>query len=192
MTAAERLALLLAEYPHTEDDVTIDVDNIVLVERSTYDRSFFVSTHATLEAAADYRTGQECPHDWSFETCVALTTGNVYDEIASVRYEQTMTMFPAPPDPVAATVTHPHRETAVALADLLNSGVKIADALERLGLDRERDGIFSEDDSVFELEDWHNDVIDFGWREGELVILRRSNNLWHPQLTTRLTKGGPA
>lgn len=85
-------------------------------------------------------------------------------------------------------MTHPHHETAVALAELLNAGVNTYDALKRLDIDPV--DVYSEDDSVFSIDDPHNDIIDFGWCDGELVIVHRWNNLWHPETTTRLTKGG--
>lgn len=101
MTADERFAALLERYPHMDDGEELEANNIALVERSPYDGSYFVSTHDNLDHAADYRTGQEHPEDWHFVTCVALNTGNVYDEHPSVEYRQTITTFPDPEEVTA-------------------------------------------------------------------------------------------
>lgn len=94
---------------------------------------------------------------------------------------------------------HPHRETAVKLADLLNGAdITCADALAQLNLDPEADGIFTEDDSVFSFSDVDNDMIDFGWHpdfpedttlEAELVVVARRNRVWRAELTTQLKEG---
>lgn len=80
-------------------------------------------------------------------------------------------------------------DTATQLADLLNAGTPVMDAIAQLGLDPDNGDVFSEDSSVFALDDPDNDIIDFGWNdtEDELVLLRRSKthtDWWRVEITT--------
>jgi hypothetical protein len=92
MIAPERLKRLLAEFPPS-DPGTVGDGNIVLVERSRFDGSYYLTTHATVEECAHYRVAQEHAEDWLFELCVALDSGLLYDECVSVKYE--LAVYPA-------------------------------------------------------------------------------------------------
>jgi len=62
---------------------------------------------------------------------------------------------------------------AVRFAELLNQGASILDACSRVGMVMY--DLFSEDNSVLELDDPDNDLIDVGWDGDELVLLNRVN-----------------
>lgn len=65
------------------------------------------------------------------------------------------------------------REKAIELARILNTeGIEPSEALNRLGFTE--DDYFSEDDSVFDIDDADNDLIDLSWEGNVSVTLRRT------------------
>lgn len=73
-----RLAELMHEYPPSDPGAMGD-ERFALIERSTYDSSYFVTTHASVEDAARYRDGQDQPDDWAIFTLIDLDTGQTFD-----------------------------------------------------------------------------------------------------------------
>lgn len=69
-------------------------------------------------------------------------------------------------------------EKALKLAELLNTqpGLEPSVALEQLGFDE--DDYFSEDDSVFDIDEAQNSIIDLSWEDGVSVTLRRTFKEW--------------
>jgi hypothetical protein len=82
-------------------------------------------------------------------------------------------------------------QTALAVTRLLNAGSKPTEALQACGIDPEN--VFSENSEVFGLDDIDNDIIDFGWQDGELIVIRRSRTYtgnatrWEVERTERIT-----
>lgn len=48
---------------------------VLLVERHNRSKMVFLTTHASLDAAADYHVGQEHAEDWAIEYAVHLQSG---------------------------------------------------------------------------------------------------------------------
>lgn len=78
MTRAERLAEVVRNYPPS-DPGAVEDERFVLIERSAYDSSYFVTTHASVEDAARYHDGQDQPDDWAIFTLIDLDTGQTFD-----------------------------------------------------------------------------------------------------------------
>lgn len=85
-----RIAEVEAEYgpdTNTENEETLP-ERYLVIERSTYDRSIFLTTHDTPAAASDYLAGQECPEDWAPQALVDLDTGTrFYPELQVIWHE---------------------------------------------------------------------------------------------------------
>lgn len=82
------------------------------------------------------------------------------------------------------------QNTALRLAELLNEGTDVWDALEAVGLDE--DDVFGEDlgDEFLPLDDAQNTVIDLGW-DGDLHYeLKKIQGTWEVRQTRMLTKDG--
>jgi hypothetical protein len=76
-------------------------------------------------------------------------------------------------------------ETALKVARLLNEGWSPSSALYQAGVQREE--VFTESEFL-EPNDELNDVIDFGWIEEVLLVVKRdgSEGKWRVEMTTRL------
>ena len=81
MTAAQRLGVLLQLYPYQDDgsSVTELSEVILLVQANRYDGSPWLTTHLTLEDAAEYLAFEEYPEDWRFVGVWDLSTGDRYE-----------------------------------------------------------------------------------------------------------------
>jgi hypothetical protein len=83
------LADLIEHYsPADGEEIDPDAGPIVLIERSAYDRSAYLTNHATLEAAAEYHDTQENPEDWGIERVIDLTTGTHYYAVPHTAFEE--------------------------------------------------------------------------------------------------------
>lgn len=84
LTPDERFAAVIEnardeEYGWTDDPGHLDFergdDLFVLIEGSTRDSRFWLTSHPSPQAAMDYSTGQEYAGDWYVDHIVDLTTG---------------------------------------------------------------------------------------------------------------------
>jgi len=86
-TMLAHLAELAGEGEHFNDTTAAweqadfaDKHPFLLIERSVYDASLFVTVHESLAEAADYHDVQEYPDDWTIEYVLDLDTGERYVE----------------------------------------------------------------------------------------------------------------
>jgi hypothetical protein len=83
------------------------------------------------------------------------------------------------------------RTKAKKLARMLNDDKSLAptDALAKLGIDE----FYSEDDSIMDVDDGANELIDLSWENGESVVLRREyrardrSKVWDVRVSRYLT-----
>lgn len=60
------------------DSLTMN-DRFLLVERSTRDDRFWLTSHATVEDAGRYHMSDEYMEDWSIEVVIEIDTGEEFD-----------------------------------------------------------------------------------------------------------------
>ena len=88
---AGHLDELLSIYSDGEVNPDWELDRTcryLLVERSRYDGSHWLSSHASMANAADYHDGQEYPEDWNIVGLYDLETGRKLDAHQVTRFEK--------------------------------------------------------------------------------------------------------
>lgn len=85
----ERLAELVATYPPSDPDALSADPVFVLVERSIYDGSYYLTGHDSAAGAANYHDSQEYAEDWTIVKLVDLTTGEELTAVPNTIFEVT-------------------------------------------------------------------------------------------------------
>lgn len=91
-TRLERFAAVIdGETIYNADELPEIPDRFLLVERSRYDASIFVTSWETADHAAEYHDGQEEPDDWPILLLVDLDSGDRFEPTTTTSWAKVIT-----------------------------------------------------------------------------------------------------